>query len=269
MLAVVVLHVLPPALFAVIHGAMFYRLRAMLFFIGVCLVVGNISENLGVLTGFPFGRYYFTDVMGPKLFVVPVLLGLAYVGMAYLSWTLAHSILVNGRTPSTRTRVVVVPLVAAIIMVAWDLAMDPVWSTVLRAWIWPKGGSYFGVPVSNFVGWFLTVYVIYQIFALYLRRRPINPQQLPSGYWQIAVMFYAVSAAGNIILAIPHGAPTVVSDFAGVQWKVSQIIDACIMVSVFVMGASAVLAWTGLARRAKNLSQSPELATGMAGEELV
>jgi uncharacterized membrane protein len=185
--------------------------RGILFFIAVCLAVGNIFENFGVLAGFPFGRYYFTDLMGPKLFFVPVLLGLAYVGMAYLSLTLARLIVVNGRSPSSGTRVIVVPLVAAIIMVAWDLAMDPVWGTLLHAWVWLKGGSCFGVPVSNFAGWYLTVYVIYQIFALYLRRRTINPRQLPSGYWKIAVMFYAVSAAGNILLAIPHGAPTVVS----------------------------------------------------------
>lgn len=267
MLAVVALHVLPPALFALIHGAMFYRTRGILFFIALCLVVGNIFENFGVLTGFPFGRYYFTDLMGPKLFFVPVLLGLAYVGMAYLSWTLARLIVVNGRSPSGRTRVIVVPLVAAIIMVAWDVAMDPVWGTVLRAWVWLKGGSYFGVPVSNFAGWYLTVYVIYQIFALYLRRRTINPRQLPSGYWKVAVMFYAVSAAGNILLAIPHGAPTVVSDSAGVQWKVSQIIGACVFVSIFVMGTFSVLAWLSLARSgAKNVSQNPELTTGMAGE---
>jgi putative membrane protein len=46
-------------------------------------------------------------------------------------------------------------------MVAWDLSMDPVWSTVMHSWIWLQGGAYFGVPVSNFLGWYLTVYVIY------------------------------------------------------------------------------------------------------------
>jgi len=270
MLVVAALHVLPPALFALIHGAIFYRLRGIVFFIAVCLAVGNILENVGVLTGFPFGRYYFTDLMGPKLFFVPVLLGLAYVGMAYLSWTLARIIVVNGRSPLAGTRVVVVPLVAAIIMVAWDVAMDPIWSTVLRSWIWLKGGSYFGVPLSNFAGWYLTVYVIYQIFALYLRRWAVNARQLPPGYWHLPIVFYAVSAAGNLVLAISHNAPSIVSDAAGVQWKVSQIVGACLVVSTFVMGAFVVLAWTRLSDpRTKEANQSPEVRTGMAGEELV
>src|SRR6516225_6062753 len=89
MLGVVALHVLPPAIFAVIHGTRAYRLGGILTFVAITLIVGNFFENLGVRTGFPFGSYYFTDLMGPKLSAVPIMLGLAYVGMAYLSWTLA------------------------------------------------------------------------------------------------------------------------------------------------------------------------------------
>ena len=36
MLAVVALHVLPPAVFAVIHGALFYRLRSIVTFRAEC-----------------------------------------------------------------------------------------------------------------------------------------------------------------------------------------------------------------------------------------
>ena len=85
---IVVLHVLPPALFALLHGAIRYGIRGILAFVAVCLVVGNVSENLGIRTGFPFGHYYFTDLIGPSLLHVPILLGLAYVGMGYLCWTL-------------------------------------------------------------------------------------------------------------------------------------------------------------------------------------
>ena len=96
-------------------------------------------------------------------------------------------------------------------------AMDPVWGTVLHAWIWVKGGAYFGVPASNFLGWYLTAYVIYQLFALYLRWSVPGPKRLSSGYWHLAVVFYAVSATGNLLLAIPQPGPRVISDPAGVQ----------------------------------------------------
>jgi len=247
MLAVVALHVLSAAMFALIHGAIFYRPRGILTFIALCLVVGNILENVGVLTGFPFGRYYFTDLMGPKLFAVPILLGLAYVGMSYLSWTLARLILGDMSGGVSGAHVVTLPLVASFIMVAWDFSQDPVWSTILRAWIWRQGGAYFGVPVSNFLGWYLTVYVVFQLFALYLRDRAINPDPVPYRYWRIAVAFYAICAAGNVLLVIPRPRLSVIADPAGVLWRVSDITATCALVSIFAMGGFALLAWVRLA----------------------
>jgi uncharacterized membrane protein len=255
--AVVGLHVLPPIVFAVVHGAIFYRLRGILIFVVICLAVGNVFENLGVRTGFPFGSYYFTDLMGPKLFAVPIQLGLAYLGMAYLSWTLACVILGNMRVPLAGLRVVTLPLVAAFIMVAWDFSQDPVWSTILHLWIWRQGGAYFGVPVSNFLGWYLTVYVFYQLFAFYLRGRSTNHDPLPSSHWNLAILFYAVSAAGNILLVIPTPVVSVVSDPAGIQWRVSDIIGTCTLVSIFTMGAFAALAWARLADEKRSDCSSP------------
>jgi uncharacterized membrane protein len=189
MLAIVVLHVIPPAVFALIHGAVFYRIRGILAFAAISLLVGNVFENLGVRTGFPFGHYYFTDVMGPKILGVPVFLGLAYLGMAYLSWTLARLILEETERPLAGSRVITLALLASVIMVSWDLSMDAVWSTIVRAWIWQQGGIYFGVPLTNFLGWFVTVYVFYQLFALYLRNRSSAGNRLPADYWNMAVAF--------------------------------------------------------------------------------
>ena len=45
------------------------------------------------MTGFPFGWYHYSDALGPKLFLVPLLIGPAYFGMGYLSWALARAIL--------------------------------------------------------------------------------------------------------------------------------------------------------------------------------
>jgi uncharacterized membrane protein len=125
MLAIVALHVLPPLVFALLHGAMLCGLRGILRFFALCVAIGGLIENFGVLTGFPYGQYYFTDVMGPKIFVVPVFLGLSYVGMGYLSWTLAGVVLGDLRKPLTGSRVVTLPLLAAVVMVAWTCAWIP------------------------------------------------------------------------------------------------------------------------------------------------
>jgi len=246
MMAVVALHVLPLLVFALIHGVMSYRMHGILIFFAICLVVGNVFENLGVATGFPFGRYYFTDAMGPKLFQVPILLGLAYVGMGYLSWTLGRVILGYLRTPLVGAQVITLPLVASFIMVAWDFANDPVWANINRLWVWQHGGAYFGVPLTNFVGWYFVVYLIYQSFAIYLRERSANDNPMPSGYWRWAVIFYALAAAGNIIIVLPKPTPAVVFDPTGTSWNVSGITGACALVSSFAMGAFTLIAWVRL-----------------------
>ena len=119
--------------------------------------------------------------------------------------------------------------------------MDPVWSNLVHGWVWHDGGAYFGVPVSNFLGWHLTVYLIYQSFALYLRKSPpaIAPQ--PAAFWLSAVVFYAVCAAGNLLVMAAPG-PATITDAAGAVWTVSGILGASAIVSIFVMGAFAVLA---------------------------
>ena len=246
MMAVVALHVLPLLVFALIHGVMSYRMHGILIFFAICLVVGNVFENLGVATGFPFGRYYFTDAMGPKLFQVPILLGLAYVGMGYLSWTLGRVILGYLRTPLVGAQVITLPLVASFIMVAWDFANDPVWANINRLWVWQHGGAYFGVPLTNFVGWYFVVYLIYQSFAIYLRERSANDNPMPSGYWRWAVIFYALAATGDIIIVLPKPTPAVVFDPTGTSWNVSGITGACALVSSFAMGAFTLIAWVRL-----------------------
>lgn len=245
------LNVLLPLAFALLHGSKQYRWRDMLAFWAICLVISNAFENLSILTGFPFGHYHYSAHFQPKLFLVPVLIGLAYLGMGYLTWTLARLIL-DGRTPR-RNRVVAVPVVASFIMVSWDLTLDPVASTIGRSWIWQDGGAYFGVPISNFLGWYLTVYVFFQLFALYLDRRPepahrnaIAARQSLWPAWAM-VAATAVRPVWTLLFRAP-GSPTVI-DPAGVTWSVAAIYGACAVAAIFAVGPFLVLALIRLTER--------------------
>jgi len=242
--AIVALDVLGALAFALVDGARVYRLRGILVFAGICIVVGNIAENLSVVMGFPFGHYYFVNLMGPKLGHVPVLLGLAYIGMAYVSWRVAGAIV---GPAGWGARGLEVPLVASAVMTSWDLAQDPVWATVLHGWVWRDGGAWFGVPVSNYLGWYGTVLVIYLLFALYLRRRgKVAGAHAAAGP---ALLFYAMCAAGNVMQVLPRHGHAVVADPTGKLWQVADITHASALVSIFVMGGFAALGWVRQARR--------------------
>jgi putative membrane protein len=241
--AIVALDVLSAMSFALLDGARHYKLRGILVFAGICLLVGNLTENLSISTGFPFGHYYFVELMGPKLFQVPVLLGLAYIGMSYVSWTLARLIVGQSDAPVAGWRIVALPAVASFVMVAWDLAQDPVWATVLHGWVWRDGGAWFGVPLSNYLGWYGTVFTIYLFFALYLRRWPVAETSLPQPSLRPAVIFYLLCAAGNVLQVLSTQAPDLVLDPTGKQWSYAEIARASALVSIFIMGGFAAVAW--------------------------
>src|SRR5258706_1395382 len=129
-LIAIALITLLPFVFIFVHGSVNYRFRDMLVFAVITLVVSNIFENMSILTGFPFGHYYYTDGLGPKLFLVPILIGPAYIGTGYLSWMLARVILGGTEKRLPGYSIFTVPVLASFLMVSWDLSFDPIASTV-------------------------------------------------------------------------------------------------------------------------------------------
>src|SRR5207247_1231702 len=62
--------------FALIHGGRRYGWKTIAVFMAVTAIVSNILENSSILTGFPFGHYYYTDSLGPKIALVPFFISL-------------------------------------------------------------------------------------------------------------------------------------------------------------------------------------------------
>lgn len=238
--------------FVVMHMLTIYRGRDVVFFYVVTLVISNIYENVGVLTGFPFGSYYYTDALGPKLFQVPVLVGASYVGAAYASWIMALIVLRQWRRPLTGWSVVVVPAFASIFMVMWDLTFDPSSSTVRQWWIWRDGGGYFGVPISNFAGWYLTVFTFMLVFAYWVRASRAQPPVGAGdavgarGIWYAAVTVYIAMGIAKVPLQSIAGGQQVV-DGSGQTWNVVAIGQSLALIAVFTMGTVGALALQAVA----------------------
>lgn len=233
-----------PLIFLFVHGSLSYRLRDLLVFSVITLVVSNIFENMSVLTGFPFGHYYYTDLLGPKLFLVPMLIGPAYLGTAYLAWTIARVISGAVHSPLAGHLTFTVPLLAAFMMVSWDLAFDPIFATINSAWVWQDGGSYFGVPFSNFMGWLLTTFVFLQLFALYLKgqqSRLLTDEQQSREQSLQAILFYGLIAAGYVLNSVTQDTSATLTDPAGIVWRVQDIYTVTGLVAIFTMGTFTIL----------------------------
>jgi uncharacterized membrane protein len=240
--------------FALIHGAVRYGWLGIAAFIVICLVVSNILENASILTGFPFGHYHYTDSLGPKFFLVPLLIGPAYFANGYLAWVLGNVLIGDVRRGASAFTTVAVPFFASFLMVMWDLTFDPRASTIQHMWIWEQGGGYFGVPLTNYLGWFFTVYVFLQLFALVVRSRGFGNQTmrtLPRSYYAQAIVMYAVVGLTPVLTFLVGGSNSSVTDAAGVVWQTRSIAEAAATVSIYTMifaaGLSALRLVQGLA----------------------
>ena len=245
--------------FALLHGAARYGWTGIAAFVVICLVVSNILENTSILTGFPFGHYHYTDLLGPKLFLVPLLIGPAYFASGYFAWMIGNVLIGDVRAGSSRFTTFAVPFIAAFVMVMWDLTFDPRASTIQNQWIWEQGGGYFGVPLTNYLGWFFTVYLFLQLFAVFVRFRSAGNEAarpFSRSYYAQAVVMYAVMGLTPVLTFLVGGSNSQVTDATGVIWQTTSIAEATATVSIYTMLFAVALAAVKLFQSSANASDT-------------
>ncbi len=249
--------------FALIHGAVRYGWTGILAFVVMCLVVSNILENTSILTGFPFGHYHYTDALGPKLFLVPLLIGPAYFANGYFAWVIGNLLVGELRRGSSAVLTVAVPFIASFVMVMWDLTFDPRASTIQHQWIWEQGGGYFGVPLTNYLGWFFTVYLFLQLFALFVRFRPgsVTVTKFPRSHFAQALLMYAVMGLTPVLTFAVGGSNTSAADAAGVVWQTRSIAESMATVSIFTMTFAVAMSAVKLLQVRANVPSHGDRAT--------
>ena len=163
-------------------------------------------------TGFPFGLYYYIpSTRDRELWVagVPFMDSLSFTFLSYVSWELAVTVLGRLRASWRDVQVVegerarrswMVAVLAAFLMMYLDIIIDPV---ALRGDRWflgkiyyyPNGGSYFGITIANFIGWFFVCLVILRLFIALERWRFGREvaKQKPAG-----VLDYRYKALGSV-----------------------------------------------------------------------
>ena len=221
-----------------------------LAFAGICLTVTFTIENIGVRTGFPFGHYAFLVGGGlPHIGDIPLIVGPLYFGMGYPSWVIAN-LLVGERVerPTSVLQLFAVPLTAAFVMVQWDVVMDPANSTLARAWIWYDGGGYFGVPLSNFFGWFIVTYLYFQVFAILLYRRRTRPPvfEHSASFWAVPILLYLAAGLCHVPSLLDPDMRLV--DQSHRTWSESDLHETGVIVMLFTMLPTSLLALLRLKR---------------------
>jgi len=186
--------------FVLVHGSKRYGWDNLFAFFTITFLVSWLSEAASIATGFPFGHFHYTELLGPKIGTVPMAVMPAYFVAGYLAWTMSTVFHANLGTGIERRNLFLVPFIASFVMVMWDFCLDPIRSTIDGAWVWEDGGAYYGVPISNYIGWYLTVFIIFQVFALYLGRFSRNERvEQSKTYWYLVPVMYLGLAVGFLL----------------------------------------------------------------------
>ncbi|TKI72556.1 carotenoid biosynthesis protein [Lysinibacillus mangiferihumi] len=118
-----------------------------------------IVEYLGSTHAILFGSYHYTQYFAPNLFGVPIAIGFAWIMVIATSHAIVHIV----RLPNRWIR----SIIASLLAVVFDLVLDPVSFKVKEYWVWEQSGYYYDIPLTNFLGWFLTALVLHIVIGLY------------------------------------------------------------------------------------------------------
>ncbi len=183
-------------------------LARTLLFLVIGFAVAYLSEFSSIRNGFPYGMYHYVynNLQGELVWGgVPLWDSVSYAFLAYASYETAWFFI--GRIGPIR-------LIGPILMLLLDVVVDPL--AVLgerwflgRIFYYPDGGLYFGVPLSNFAGWFLvalTIIGMYTLLEKWVCRTPPPlrfPLLGPFFYWGILLFNLAMTFwIGETLLGI-------------------------------------------------------------------
>lgn len=142
--------------FCLLHCSMWAGWSTTIKIFLVTWLTGWFTEVLGVNFAFLYGPYHYADLLsGPLVLGVPPMAMLIYFPLGYACFIMGRAIVGGLSTKVSGMRLLGVAIFAGLAMTTHDFSNDPFMSTVKGIWVWPNGGAYFGVPLQNFIGWFV------------------------------------------------------------------------------------------------------------------
>lgn len=185
--------------------------RRTLPLLGLSMSIALAMELSGTALGVPFGRYEYTEYLGWKLFgLVPVVMPLTWFSVIHPSMAIA------ARLPWGRAARVVA---TALVLVLADVPMDPAMTAGSACWRWHEAGPWYGMPLSNWLGWLLVGLLVAGLFT-----RP-RPAEAEVARTDVATWLYALQGTFMALLASVYGRPG-----AALAWLVGGAAVALLVV---------------------------------------
>jgi uncharacterized membrane protein len=210
------------------------RRTALLVFV-LSFGISLCSELLGTSTGLPFGPYSYTSLLGYKILgLVPFNIPTSWFYMLYCSLAICGRLLPAKDDGTSRWWWA---LVAAFVLTAWDVSMDPAMVASVH-WLWhlPSlegmplwqniliGGHFYGMPLTNWLGWLLTGIVVSRVMLAIVPpsawAKKVSPSNFPLGLYAVnGVLPLGICFGRGLWLAFVLGAIAMGIPLALALWK--------------------------------------------------
>ena len=149
--------------------------KKTVFLFILCFTVGMIAEIIGVNKGFIFGEYSYGNALGTKVFGVPILIGINWCILVFITGYIADTFSHNFWQKI---------LLGIFLMISLDLVMEPV-APVLDFWTFKSGLASF----QNYLGWSL---VSFPLHILYQKLSPKISGPFPFHLFILQFLFFTI-----------------------------------------------------------------------------
>lgn len=161
--------------------------KNFIFFIFAAFLIGMITEIIGVNTGILFGNYQYGNVLGPKLYGVPLLIGfnwfiIVFCAGSFFTRSLAILKLKYNLNFFVKTLIISEIIGGAIIATCFDVILEPV-AMKLNFWTWENGQ----IPMLNYVCWFIVSTILLTLKASI---KSTNINKFATNLFIIQILFF-------------------------------------------------------------------------------
>ena len=193
---------LPVAAVATTLASLARRLPAQNVLLAAALIalIGSAVQTLGATTSIPFGAYTYTDNLGQQIFaLLPWPMPLMWVVVILNARGVARLVLRPWR--KTRNYGFQVIGLVCILVVVFDLALEPFASKVNRYWIWQTPETVLAwhtAPWANFLGWLATALLtLVFVTPCLINKKPVRrpPDYHPLIVWWVLNLIFATGTA--------------------------------------------------------------------------
>lgn len=130
-----------------------YNAKTLLVFTGIYFC-GFFIEMIGVGTSLIFGNYIYGNALGIKVFETPLIIGLNWLFLCYVSNAILENYKIN---------IIFKIIIASFMMLIYDIVLEQV-AAFLDFWKWENNK----IPIQNYIAWF-AIALIFNSFINFMK----------------------------------------------------------------------------------------------------